>query len=242
MSSIAATSCSLRVPSSAVGVPSRVITRSISSSSSPVLAAASSRRDRRARVAREQVLDVAEREPPIADGPPQLLERVTALAHPRDDAGLGGGGRRPAAVLDRDHLRLRPALQRRRRDARRAGPPRSGRSFPRPRADPRGGSGSGCVTPEGASAPLQTATGSWGPVALRASRPASSAFGTSGALRASPPEPQSPGGSRRRDPLLACCHLSAGEPTPAGAARQCGVRHPFRRSIRPRRGPETRPR
>ena len=73
--------------------------RSISSSSRPGRA-----RPPRARaigalaVPGQQVLDVAEREPAVADRAAQLLERVAALAHPGDDPRLRGGGRRPAAV------------------------------------------------------------------------------------------------------------------------------------------------
>ena len=118
MSLIASTSCSESVPSSAVGVPSRVISRSISSSSRPGPRGRLGQVDRRLAAAGQQVLDVAEGEPPVADRPAQLLERVAALAHPRHHPGLGRGGRRPAVVADRDHLRLRPALQRRRRDPR----------------------------------------------------------------------------------------------------------------------------
>ena len=49
--------------------------------------------------------------------------------------------------------------------------------------DPRGGSGSGCVTPEGGQLPYIRRRGPLGPVALRASRPASPAVGAGGALR-----------------------------------------------------------
>ena len=54
--------------------------------------------DRALAAAGQQVLDVAEGEPAVADGAPQLLERVAALAHPRDHPGLGRGGRGPAAA------------------------------------------------------------------------------------------------------------------------------------------------
>ena len=52
----------------------------------------------RSRCAGQQVLDVAEGEPPVADRAPQLLERVAALAHPGDHPRLGGGRGRPAAA------------------------------------------------------------------------------------------------------------------------------------------------
>ena len=166
------------VPSSAVGVPSRVITRSISSSSSPVRAAASARRDRALAMPGQQVLDVAEGEPAVADRAPQLLERVAALAHPRDDPGLGGGGRsssgrrltgitfasaqrfsvdgetpasRAASLSEIWFLGHGPIL---------------------------GAAAVRVCDPTRASGPLHAATGSFGPVALRASRPASPAIGT----------------------------------------------------------------
>ena len=81
--------------------------RSISAGSRPVSAAASSSVyaavDRR-----EQVLDVAEGEPAGLAGAADLLQRVAALAQARDDAGVGGGGRRPAAVVLRDHALVAP--------------------------------------------------------------------------------------------------------------------------------------
>ncbi len=65
----------------------------------------------------DQVLDVAEREPAVADGGAQLIERVAALAHSRHDPRLRRGRRGPAPAADRDHPRRGPALERRRRDA-----------------------------------------------------------------------------------------------------------------------------
>ena len=66
---------------------------------------------------REEVLGEAEGEAALAARPLEVLERVAALAHPRDDAGLGGRGGGPAATAHRHDLLLGPALQRARRDA-----------------------------------------------------------------------------------------------------------------------------
>ena len=69
-------------------------------------------------LAGEEVLDEAEGEPPLAARPLQLLQRVAALAHPRDDPGLGRGGRGPATAPHRQHLLRRPAFQGAGRNAR----------------------------------------------------------------------------------------------------------------------------
>ena len=117
MCSIASTSCSLSVPSRAVGVPSSDISRSISASSSPVRSAASPRVRLRSRPGQE-VLDVAERQPALADRAAQLGERMAALAEPADHPRLRGGGGRPPAALQRDHPGRDPALERGGRDPR----------------------------------------------------------------------------------------------------------------------------
>ena len=75
---------------------------------------------------REEVLGEAEGEPPLAARLLQLLERVAALAHPRDHPGLRRGGGGPAAAPHRDHLLRRPALERARRDPASGARPRSG--------------------------------------------------------------------------------------------------------------------
>ena len=69
-------------------------------------------RDHRAPVG-EGLLGETEGELAVLAGFPQFLEAVAALPHPGHDPGLGGGGRSPAALLDRDDLLLRPALERR---------------------------------------------------------------------------------------------------------------------------------
>ena len=66
----------------------------------------------------EQVLHIAERQSAVANRPAKLLQRVAALAHPGDDAGLRGRGRGPAPSLDRDHPATSPALEGRRGHAR----------------------------------------------------------------------------------------------------------------------------
>ena len=66
----------------------------------------------------EELLGEAEGEAALAARFLQLLERVAALAHPGDDARLGGRGRGPTPAPDRDDLLRRPAFQRRGRDAR----------------------------------------------------------------------------------------------------------------------------
>ena len=73
------------------------------------------RRGEESPLVRQQVLDEAEGQPPLADGRPQLGQRVTPLAHPRDHAGLRRGGTRPAPALERDHAGAGPALEGRRR-------------------------------------------------------------------------------------------------------------------------------
>ena len=65
---------------------------------------------------RKEFLGEAEGEPALAARPLQVLERVAALAHARNDTGLGRGGGRPAPPPHRHDLFLRPALQRARRD------------------------------------------------------------------------------------------------------------------------------
>ena len=90
--------------------------RSTSSGSSPVSRATSSTRRLLLRLG-EEVLGEAEGEAALAAGALEVLERVAALAHARDDAGLRGGGRGPAAAAHRQDLLLRPAFQRAGRDA-----------------------------------------------------------------------------------------------------------------------------
>ena len=65
----------------------------------------------------EEILGKAEGKAALAPGALEVLERVAALAHARDDAGLGGGCRRPAAAAYRQDLLLSPAFQRAGRDA-----------------------------------------------------------------------------------------------------------------------------
>ena len=100
------------------GVPRMTRIRSISSGSSPVSSETSSIVTCCSVAAREELLGEAEREPPLTARFLQLLERVAALAHPGDDARLGGRGRGPTPAPDRDDLLRRPAFQRRGRDAR----------------------------------------------------------------------------------------------------------------------------
>jgi hypothetical protein len=66
---------------------------------------------------REQVLHVAEREPPGARGLLERLERIAARAQPGHDPRVRDGGRGPAARRERDDRVGDPAAQRRRRDA-----------------------------------------------------------------------------------------------------------------------------
>ena len=90
--------------------------RSTSSGSRPVSAATSSTVDLLFGLG-EEVLGEAEGEPSLTPGPLQVLERVAALPHPRDDASLGGRGGGPAAAAHRQDLLGGPALQRGGRDA-----------------------------------------------------------------------------------------------------------------------------
>ena len=126
------------------------------------LAAAAAALDRR-----QQVLDVAEGEAPVANRSADLTQRVAAIAHPGDDPGLGRGGRRPAPVLDRDDAIGGPALQGRLRDA---GPARrlgqrdplgagAHRRAPRRPAASRGADGGAGSPPANASPDMET-TGS----------------------------------------------------------------------------------
>ena len=66
----------------------------------------------------EEVLRVPEREPAAARRLPDRVDGVAALPHPGDHPSLGRRCRRPAPVLDRDEVLLRPAPQGRGRDAR----------------------------------------------------------------------------------------------------------------------------
>ena len=92
------------------GVPRMTRIRSISSGSSPV--SLGDLLDRDLLLARgEELLGEAEGETALAPRPLQLLERVAALAHPRDDPRLSGRGRGPAAAPDRDDLLRRPPFQ-----------------------------------------------------------------------------------------------------------------------------------
>jgi len=73
---------------------------------------------------REQLRQVAEGQPPALAGGADLLERVAALAHARDEPRVRDGGRRPAAVVLRDQPAGEPAAQRRRRRTDLEGDPR----------------------------------------------------------------------------------------------------------------------
>ena len=69
-------------------------------------------------VRREHLLDEAEGQAPALHGPPDLVERVAALAQARDDARLGHRRRRPAPVARvRDQTVPRPAREGLRGDA-----------------------------------------------------------------------------------------------------------------------------
>ena len=200
-------------------MPSRVITRSISSSSSPVRVGGLGAVDRALAAAGQQVLDVAEREPAVADRAAQLLERVAALAHPRDDPRLRRGG------------------------AWSSGPPRTGITFAAAqrfsvdaetpeiraaslseiaslghRADPTDTPGGPCVI---RTAPQKTATGSNRPRRLAGF----TARFVGRRRRVAPRGPRRSRPSRRRaverrGPLLACCRLDATDTTPPGRLRQ----------------------
>ena len=173
--------------------------------------------DRALAAAGQQVLDVAEGEPAVADG---------ARAAPRASGRARASARRPGpgprrrvvqrSPLDRDHPRPRPALQRRRRDA---GDP--GRLVERDRvvghrADPTDTPRGPCVI---RTAPQKTATGSHRPRRL-------AGFTARFVGRAAPSAPRGPrrsrpsrrGAAERRGPLLACCRLDATETTPAAGA------------------------
>ena len=102
------------------GVPRMTRIRSISSGSSPVSSATSSTVTccSSPRAKSSSAKPKASR--PSRPGLLQVLERVAALAHPRDDPRLRGRGRGPAPAADRDDLLLRPAFQRAGRDARAA--------------------------------------------------------------------------------------------------------------------------
>jgi hypothetical protein len=60
---------------------------------------------------REQLLQVAVRQPAGLGGLPQLGERVPALAQARDDPGLGDGGGRPLTVGQRHDAVAHPPAQ-----------------------------------------------------------------------------------------------------------------------------------
>jgi len=62
---------------------------------------------------REELLQVAERQPAAVARHADLLERVAALAHPRHQARVGDGVGRPLAVVLRDQAAALPAAQRR---------------------------------------------------------------------------------------------------------------------------------
>jgi hypothetical protein len=70
---------------------------------------------------REELLDETEGEPALAARPLQLLERVTALAHPRHHPRLRRGGNGPTPPPHRHDPLRGPALQ---RAGRHPGPPR----------------------------------------------------------------------------------------------------------------------